>query len=216
MGSACTKIDQFWWPTYFCYPWDSEATNWEKALQDIEDGKRDVNAIDPRWGSILLHHAAKSCCTQSRSYMQRLLELGANPSAKERDGSLPMHCCFSSSVDILPKFKLLPAKGLAEPGPYQTMPAFQRWFHWYTSPIFLPLLYWMLEQPECPVEKAVCNNWHTVEYVPPDVSKLVEAVAAERRRWSKTRAAWTATVVAAAAAVCQKKWQNGHINQWTR
>ncbi len=203
MGSACTKsapieIEQPWWPGNYIHPRDYEATNWEKALQDIADGKRDVNAIDPCWGGTLLHGAARSYCTQSRSHMQRLLELGANFTAKQRDGGLPMHCCLTSPVDTLAKCKLLPARGLAEPGPYLGKPPFQVCFLWSRSDIFLPLLHWMLEQPECPVEMGVRKNWHTIQGVPPDVSKLVEAVAAERRRWSPGRAAWTATVAAAA------------------
>jgi hypothetical protein len=86
------------------------AARWHKAMRDIEDGTRDVNARD-KSGRTLLHYAATA---NLRSHVLRLVELGAD--------------------------------------------------HWFAMPL------WLLQE-----------------------------TGAQRGRWSQNRAAWTATVAAAAA-----------------
>lgn len=190
-----------WWPSPAENP-ELLAANWERALQDIADGKRHVNARGrcyphSHYFMTLLHFAATSRNGGTVAHMRRLLELGANPSAKDQIGEVPMHCCVRAPTNeedaALAKCKLLPVADIAANTVFDWTPFRLALFTNET------VLRWMLEQPGCPVEDMLYAQ--TVALGPvvgENIWRLVEEAAAQRRRWTPNRAAWAATVAAAA------------------
>jgi ankyrin repeat protein len=145
----------------------------------------------------LLHFAATSRNGGTVAHMRRLLELGANPSAKDQIGEVPMHCCVRAPTNeedaALAKCKLLPVADIAANTVFDWTPFRLALFTNET------VLRWMLEQPGCPVEDMLYAQ--TVALGPvvgENIWRLVEEAAAQRRRWTPNRAAWAATVAAAA------------------
>jgi hypothetical protein len=206
MGVAALLQREYWWPSRLEWedsPW-SAAENWERALQDIAHGRRDVNAMGFCYlrGSLelmtLLHFAASSDGGGTVAHMRRLLALGANASARDELGKVPMHFCASSAAeDALDKCKLLPTADIAAEAPSWRSPFFSAACYDYNRPV----LRWMLEQPECPVEEFLRKQSPRslkLDCTKGKVLALLQEAVIQRRRWSNNRAAWAATVAAAA------------------
>jgi hypothetical protein len=121
--------------------------------------------------------------------MQRLLELGANPSAvADKPWGLPMNECVLR--DALDKCKLLPVADIAR-DPYSRK----------TTPFVLCVLIgnsrvlrWMVEQPECPVEAFVRDELPRLTLAAEKTTLLTDE-AARRCRWSPLRAAFVGAAV---------------------
>jgi hypothetical protein len=170
-----------WWPGV-----RTRAEDWENALLAIAGGQRDVNARDEN-GRTLLHHAAS--CNGTAAHMQRLLQLGANPSAvADEPWGLPMHEC--AERDALDKCECLPVADIAR-DPYEGK---MTPFEVCVLGGSFRVLQWMVNQPECPVVAFVREELPRLMLAARRVTLLTEE-AARRRRWSPLRAALVGAVV---------------------
>jgi hypothetical protein len=152
-----------------------------------------------------LHFAAKKC---SVGGMKELLDLGALPTATDNNGLLPIYFAASTIHDPVKKCKLLPLGHLAvgagtQLGTPLHLVAFHMRYHYNLRKCMMKVLQWMVDQPECALG-AVNKEGRTALDILGDMAETAAArdvlrtAMEQRARWSTLRAAWTATVAAAA------------------
>jgi hypothetical protein len=200
----------------------------EVVLREVAAGRLDpaANFLWRRHGRVdvmipVLHSAALGCSVE---FVQRLLALNkCSPSSPTSDGEVPMHYAARNSVNAVAMCKLFPVADLGtgrrlfrDDTPLVACLNRLSGFRFRRGPAaciaVLELVQWMVDQPECRFIPGVIDLAHY--FSPPwfqkgeagyDFARAVESVigaaGAARKRWSRLRAAWVATVSVGATAL---------------
>lgn len=181
---------------------------WLAVLRDVECGALSPDATGC-WineNVTLLHFAAKY---STAAVMAQLLRLHAQPSLVTDDESCPMHFVVhtfwnTDGGDLVEKAKLLPAKDLdardiLQDTPLHTLLTLMVVVHAEQRARLMPLLTWMLAQPECDLEALAGGTFTPLQLIDnapamQHVSVMITDAIAARRRWTAARAAWITAV----------------------
>jgi hypothetical protein len=182
-----------------------------KAILDaIEGGGMPVNAAESKYGYTALHVAV---IQSSAAHVRRLLELGADPTKRNRYGASAMHFTAWTCTEPLQKCKCLPTEGLAYVDNYGQTPLHFLMLNPADMAVSMRItrrmLRWMLVQPACAANARnslgmtaadVAQYQRRHEGLAPlwsdaDLHMLDDAMAVHTR-WSPLRAAWVGAAVA--------------------
>jgi Rnl2 family RNA ligase len=172
-------------------------------LSAIEHGGLSVNAAESKYGYTALHVAVAQ---SSAKWVKHLLELGADPTARNRYGVTPMHMAAWVGPETVQKCALLPVEGLTYTDIRGLTPLHYviRRFRRVDLGTRIKVLRWMLAQPNCPINAVDLHGRTPLQFgegvwTDPEKRLLVEASAAHKR-WTALRRAWVGVVALAALA----------------